>query len=89
MKYIDIKEKIEIICSKHGTFKQTPEKHLIGQGCPLCSGKMKKTTKQFIEEAKLIHKNKYNYSLVKYENNKIKVDIICSIHGRFKEIKIY
>jgi ferredoxin-like protein FixX len=29
--------KIEIICKKHGSFFQTPHKHLAGRGCPKCS----------------------------------------------------
>ena len=29
--------KIEIECNKHGIFKQTPDKHLRGKGCPKCS----------------------------------------------------
>ena len=45
----------------------------------------KKTTEEFILEANLIHKNKYNYSLVKYTANNIKISIICSLHGEFKQ----
>ena len=43
----------------------------------------KKTTEQFIEEATLIHGNKYDYSKVKYENNKKPVCIVCPEHGEF------
>lgn len=38
---------------------------------------------KFIEKAKLIHGDKYDYSKVKYVNNKIKVCIICPEHGEF------
>ncbi len=41
------------------------------------------TTELFIEKAKIIHKNKYDYSSVKYLQNKIKVIIICPEHGNF------
>ena len=41
--------------------------------------------KQFIEKAKKIHGDKYNYSSVKYINNKTKVNIICPIHGEFEQ----
>ena len=34
-------EKIMIICNKHGIFKQTPNAHLNGQGCPLCHSSSK------------------------------------------------
>lgn len=40
-------------------------------------------TKTFIVRAKKIHGDKYDYSNVKYINNKTKVCIICPIHGEF------
>jgi very-short-patch-repair endonuclease len=45
----------------------------------------KLTTVEFIEKAKNIHGNKYDYSFVEYINNHIKVKIICSIHGVFEQ----
>ena len=43
------------------------------------------TTEQFIERAKLIHGNKYDYSLVEYIRTTTKVKIICPIHGMFEQ----
>ena len=37
----------------------------------------------FIEKAKKVHGNKYNYSKVEYINSKTKVCIICPEHGEF------
>lgn len=34
--YINAKEKIDIICSRHGVFRQLPYQHLQGKGCPKC-----------------------------------------------------
>jgi hypothetical protein len=34
--YIRSKQKVSITCSKHGEFKQKPNDHLNGQGCPKC-----------------------------------------------------
>lgn len=34
--YISAKEKMEIVCGIHGSFMQTPNKHLLGQGCRKC-----------------------------------------------------
>ena len=45
IEYKNISTKIKIICPIHGEFEQSPSKHLIGQGCPKCSGKYKPTTK--------------------------------------------
>lgn len=36
--YIDAMTPIDIICSKHGVFTQTPSQHLSGRGCPFCAG---------------------------------------------------
>ena len=77
-------KKICIICPIHGEFWQTPSGHISGGGCLECYlDKRRKTTKQFIEEAKKVHGDKYNYSKVEYINTRTKVCIICSKHGEF------
>ena len=81
--YTNSKDKVCIICSKHGEFWQTPNKHLHGQGCPKCGGRKQLTTEEFIKKAKAIHGDKYNYSKVVYENSNTKVCIICPEHGEF------
>lgn len=43
------------------------------------------TTKEFIDRAKKLHGDKYDYSLVEYINNRTLVNIICSIHGIFEQ----
>lgn len=84
--YVNINEKVKIICEKHGIFEQTPKVHKRGHGCPSCSGNKKKTSDDFIKESNNIHNNKYDYNMVKYINNMTKIDIICSEHGPFKQI---
>lgn len=81
--YVNNREKVCIICPEHGEFWQSPMKHLSGQGCPLCSTTKKNTTDNFISDAKAVHGNKYDYSKVKYVNNRTKVCIICPEHGEF------
>ena len=44
-----------------------------------------KTTEEFIKEAKLIHGDKYDYSLTNYVNAHSKVKIICPVHGAFEQ----
>lgn len=88
VEYKGCNEKICIICPEHGEFWQIPSSHLSGKGCSKCynkkrGNKLKLTTEQFIEEAKQIHGDKYNYSKVNYVNRKTKVCIICPIHGEF------
>jgi hypothetical protein len=43
----------------------------------------RKTTEQFIEEARLVHNDKYDYSKVEYKNANDKVCIVCPVHGEF------
>ena len=45
----------------------------------------KKTTKQFIEEARLVHGDRYDYSKSEYVNATTKVIIVCPIHGEFSQ----
>lgn len=80
-----IKDKVSINCPIHGTFEQCLMKHLNGQGCPKCAHNYKKNNYIFIQKAKQIHRNYYDYSLVEYDNNKNNVKIICPIHGIFEQ----
>jgi hypothetical protein len=43
------------------------------------------TTKEFIERAKKVHGDKYNYSKVEYKSSNTKVTIICPVHGEFQQ----
>lgn len=82
--YINNKTKVKIICSVHGIFEQRSDQHLKTSGCEKCSRLDRRyTTNEFIEKAKKIHNNKYDYSLVEYKTNKITVKIICKNHGIF------
>lgn len=82
--YINSQTKVCIICPEHGEFWQRPNNHLNGWGCSKCSGIEKKTTKTYIDQVKLIHGDKYDYSKLNYVNNKTKVQIICKKHGVFE-----
>lgn len=81
--YQNITKKIIIACPTHGEFEQTPNNHLSGNGCPKCDDTKKYTKEEFIQKSIETHKNKYDYSKVDYINSKIKVAIICPIHGEF------
>ena len=84
----NMKDKICIICPEHGEFWQTASNHLQGQGCSKCknnklSFERRLTNEQFIEKARKVHGDKYDYSKVDYINNHTKVCIICPEHGEF------
>lgn len=44
------------------------------------------TTEEFIEKAKKIHGDKYNYSLADYKRADKKINIVCPEHGVFEQI---
>ena len=82
VEYKNNSTKVCIICPEHGEFWQSPNSHMNGNGCPKCS-KQYMDTEYFIECAKKIHGNKYDYSKVEYINAKTKICIICPEHGEF------
>ena len=73
---------VNIICKVHGKFEQRPSCHKRGSGCPICN---KITTNTFIEEARAIHGDTYDYSMVDYKTTDTKVRIICKLHGEFEQ----
>jgi hypothetical protein len=88
--YRNNKTKVKIICPEHGPFEQTPNGHLIGNGCPDCGRTSAINNRclsidDFIAKARQVHGNKYDYSAVEYINTKTKVTIICPEHGPFEQ----
>ena len=86
--YEDAHTQVTIICPDHGPFPQSPTSHLAGKGCAECgriasANAKRSNAEEFIEKAKAIHGNRYDYSLVEYVRNSVKVKIICSEHGPF------
>lgn len=88
--YVNNTTKIEVRCKKHDfIFHPTPKNHRRGTQCKKCGreSQIEKASKgkdKFIEEGIEIFGDKDDYSLVDYVNTKTKVDIICSIHGKFE-----
>lgn len=83
-------EKVLITCPIHGDFSVLPFNHLHGVGCKKCANentsfRLKKKTDKFIEDAKFVHGNKYDYSLAVYRGAKIPVKIVCLEHGVFEQ----
>lgn len=78
-------EKVEIICSVHGLFKQGSMAHLKGQGCPKCCDNTKRTIEEFINESRLVHGDKYIYDKTVYTNKRNLVTITCPTHGDFQQ----
>ena len=81
--FVGNNKKVCIICPEHGEFWQTPSYHLRGGNCQKCAGGVRLTTAEFIDKAKAVHEERYDYSKVKYKNTAKKVCIICPEHGEF------
>ena len=82
VKYQKAKLKVCIICPEHGEFWQTPDAHLRGEGCKLCSCSVFDGD-SFIKKSREIHGDKYDYSKVEYVDSTTKVCIVCPEHGEF------
>ena len=82
--YVNTKTKVLIVCPIHGEFWQTPDKHLNAkEGCPMCNKSFKSNRYKFIQKAREIHGDKYDYSRVEYINSQTKVLVVCPQHGEF------
>ncbi len=75
---------VEIICPNGHHFFQRQGDHLKGHGCNYCTGHARRTTESFIEKAKEVHGDRFDYSLVSYKNSSTPVTVICKKHGPFK-----
>lgn len=90
VEFKNVESKIEIKCLDHGSFLQRLFSHLKGFGCPRCGRavtgkKLCHSRKRFVEDARLAHGDRYDYSQVKYVNALSKVTIVCPVHGAFRQ----
>lgn len=88
--YTGNKKPVEINCTEHGYFWQAPVHHILRkQGCPKCaliaSGVRQKTkaAASFVEKARAVHHDKYDYSKMKYTGSDNKIEIVCKVHSSF------
>jgi len=83
--YTTLRTKLEIVCREHGPFKLYPYAHFTGNGgCRTCSRNKPITTEEYIQRAKSLHGNLYDYSEINYISGRNKVTIICRKHGKFE-----
>ena len=82
-------EKQTIICPKHGEFRQTPRRHLAGDGCRECAIEKRaalnlgRAKGNWPENAITIHGDAYDYSSSIYAGAREYTEIICPFHGPF------
>lgn len=85
--YKNTRTNIIVTCPVHGDFIIKAGAHLDKRGCKMCGNNMI-TQNEFIEQAKKVHNNKYNYDNIKYINKKTKISIMCNKHGIFEQTPI-
>lgn len=78
--YINSMTKIIIICNEHGDFTQTPNKHLIGRGCPKCGNKFGILEKKWLDSLNI---NNRQVKIGKYIVDGLDNDIIYEFNGDF------
>lgn len=85
VKFIKLTDKVELVCSRHGSFWQSFSDHITKRNsCPKCvidSGRS--TNDSFIAKSKSIHGDAYVYDKVAYETIASMVTIGCPKHGDF------
>lgn len=90
-RYEGFLEPIQVICRTHGSCWTTPKSHLhsASGGCGECRRRivqdaLRSTTEQFIDRARGVHGDRYDYRLACYTGGHSKVVIICPQHGPFR-----
>lgn len=89
-KYQSAKVNVVITCPVHGDFLQTPDSHARGNGCPDCKRQTlanlrQKDLSNFIDNARKVHGDYYDYGDTVYSDAKSKVRIRCKLHGIFEQ----
>lgn len=84
VEYYNQLKHVIIKCPIHGEFLQTPKNHLRGKGCHKCGDI--RLSDYFVERAKKIHNNKYDYSKVFFKAGHESITIICPDHGEFTQV---
>ena len=89
-RYTTSRTPVTIVCRVHGPFQQMPSDHTYrGQGCKKCAtAATRRTTEDFVKEARSIHGDEYDYSQVTYTGAHKKVIVVCRKHGEFCQIPI-
>ena len=78
--YINSDQIIDILCPRHGLYKQKISTHLLGYKCKKCNSS---TTEEFIKKATKKYNNYYNYDKVDYINNRTPITVTCPVHGDY------
>ena len=80
--YVNARTKIKHKCSKGHIYFQIPSSHLQGQGCPICYGTKKKTSKEYYNECK---DKGLDLPIEDYKGTHIKIKHKCEYNHIYKQ----
>lgn len=86
--YTASNKKVVIICPSHGEFEQVARSHMTGSGCVACyleRNTKYKNTDAFIELARAMHGDRYDYSQSVVPTANGITTIVCRTHGPFEQ----
>jgi len=81
--YVGAKVKVDIVCRKHGSFLQAPQKHAAGQGCPICSRLRPPDYANFVAKALAKGLTQEEIDNCGFTGTKNKIKRVCKIHGEY------
>lgn len=94
VEFNDLMTPVVITCSEHGPFQQKPHHHILGYGCSECGRRRRAGTsdrsaqergERFVERARKVHDDRYDYSSTDYVTTHQPVLIRCPEHGSFSQ----
>ena len=80
--YVRRCDRVIIVCGKHGEFKQVPQTHLHGSGCPKCTERISKPEKEFLNYCKIPENSRQKY-VGKYVVDGIEGNTIYEFLGNY------
>ena len=89
--YTSSREKSTATCKDHGNFEVSMNNHLKGHRCPQCAfeqsgnANVAKHKQSFVQRAREVHGNRYDYSKAKYTKVLEPLIIVCKKHGEFNQ----
>lgn len=82
VRYVNMRQSIEVRCKVHGSFYPTPVNFVHGgTGCPKCAGR----DADWVERFRSVHGDEYDYSQFDYKDYKEPATVICKTHGAFMQ----
>lgn len=78
---------VNVVCDQGHPFRKKVQNLLqFMKVCPVCYGRRKKTTEQYVEEVKQVHQNRYDYSETEYRGDGEYIEYRCPVHGLRRQI---